>query len=421
MITRIRGFQDILPHQAGLWHHVEATAREVFHVFGFSELRTPVLEKTALFARSIGAHTDIVEKEMYAFSDRNGDAVAMRPEATASVVRAYIEHALYAKDPVWKLYTIGPMFRRERPQKGRYRQFYQINAEVFGLEDPRSDAELILLLSTLLDRVGLEELVLHLNSLGCPACRPAFREALGAFLAECTQTLCTDCLRRRDRNPLRVFDCKVPGCRQALKDAPSILDYLCGSCRDHFDAVQQSLEDFGIVYEKDPRLVRGLDYYTRTTFEVLAGKLGAQNAVAGGGRYDGLVKALGGPEQPGLGFAVGTDRVIELLAERTPAFSSGPQVFVAALGHAAQQKGFLWVQGFRKTGIRADMDFSDRSLKAQMRRANKLDAKYVVIVGDRELQEGMAVLRNLETKEQQDVPVEGLVEAVCARVAPDCG
>ncbi|MBW2109591.1 MAG: histidine--tRNA ligase, partial [Deltaproteobacteria bacterium] len=343
MITRIRGFQDILPHQTGLWQHVETVAREVFDVFGFLELRTPVLEKTALFARSIGAHTDIVEKEMYAFSDRNGDSVAMRPEATASVVRAYIEHALYAKDPVWKLYTIGPMFRRERPQKGRYRQFYQINAEVFGLDDPRADAELILLLSTLLDRVGIKGLNLHLNSLGCPDCRPAFREALAAFLAGCTQVLCADCLRRRNRNPLRVFDCKVPGCKKALRDAPSILDYLCRQCRGHFDGVQQYLDGFGLSYEKDHRLVRGLDYYTRTTFEVLAGKLGAQNAVAGGGRYDGLVKALGGPEQPGLGFAVGTDRVIELLEQKAPAFSSGPQVFVAALGHAAQQKGFMWV------------------------------------------------------------------------------
>jgi len=416
MIRLIRGFRDILPEQTGLWRHVEAVARHSFDDFGFAELKIPVLEKTELFARSIGADTDIVEKEMYTFSDRKGKLLTMRPEATASVVRAYIEHQLYAKDPVWKLFTIGPMFRRERPQKGRYRQFYQINAEVFGLHDPRADAELLLCLTTFLNRLGLSGVSLHINSLGCMACRPAFKIALTGFLAGRGGTLCSDCLRRRDTNPLRVFDCKVPTCKEAMGDAPSILDFLCEECRIHFDTVRRALDVFAIPYKADPRLVRGLDYYTRTAFEVLAGALGAQDAVAGGGRYDGLVKALGGPDQPGVGFAIGADRLVELLEDHQAFFAKKPHLFVAALGQKAQEKAFYWVQDFRKQKMRVEMDFEDRSLKAQMRRANKLGATYVLIMGDRELENGIAVFRNLETKAQEEVPLEHLVTVVCNRI-----
>jgi histidyl-tRNA synthetase len=412
MFNLVRGFKDILPGETGLWRHVEGTMCELFEDFGFAEVRPPILEQTELFARSIGADTDIVEKEMYTFTDRGGHSLTMRPEATASVVRAYIEHKLYAKDPVQKLYTTGPMFRRERPQKGRYRQFYQINAEVFGLRDPKADAELILLLMTFMDRLDLPGIVLHINSLGCIACRPRFKEALTDFLSSRSAKLCTDCLRRRDKNPLRVFDCKVPACNEAVVDAPAILDHLCEECSKHFEKVKKILRRFDSPYQINHRLVRGLDYYTRTTFEVIDQSLGAQNAVAGGGRYDGLVKALGGPDQPGIGFAIGVDRLMQLLAGRAEAFQKRPHLFVAALGKKAQDTAFLWLQGFRKEHLRVEMDFEDRSLKAQMRRADKLGATYTLLLGDRELDTGEAVLRNMDTKKQETIPLHGVVESL---------
>ncbi len=416
MIKLVRGFKDILPTETALWQHVEATGRELLEGFGFAELRIPILEKTELFARSIGANTDIVEKEMYTFTDRKGDSLTLRPEATASVVRAYIEHKLYAKDPVWKLYTIGPMFRRERPQKGRYRQFYQINAEVFGLHDPRVDAELIFLLMKFMSRLDLSGITLHINSLGCPECRPRFKDDLKSFLANRSEDLCADCLRRRDENPLRIFDCKVPTCKETMVDAPSILERLCSKCQSHFHTVQDALNISHIPYETNHRLVRGLDYYTRTTFEVLAGALGAQDAVAGGGRYDGLVKALGGPDQPGVGFAIGVDRLMDLLGMRVQSFEKRPHLFIAALGLAAQNRAFQWVQDFRMQGVRAEMDFENRSLKSQMRRADKLGVSYALIVGDRELDEGGAVLRNMMTKDQEKVPLQDLIGFVVNKI-----
>jgi histidyl-tRNA synthetase len=412
MIRLVKGFKDILPEETGLWQYVEAIMRELFDDFGFAELRIPALEQTELFARSIGADTDIVEKEMYTFTDRSGASLTLRPEATASVVRAYIEHKLYGKDPVRKLYTMGPMFRRERPQKGRYRQFYQINAEVFGLHDPRADAELILVLMTFMQRLELPDVVLHVNSLGCPECRPRFKEALKWFFKGHAGQLCSDCLRRRDKNPLRIFDCKVPTCKEAVQEAPSLLDHLCEACRNHFDTVQRALEGFHIAYQTNHRLVRGLDYYTRTTFEVLAQSLGAQDAVAGGGRYDGLVKALGGPDEPGVGFAIGVDRLMVLLADRAASFEKRPHLFIAALGPTAQTRAFEWLQGFRMKKVRTEMDFEDRSLKAQMRRADKLEASYVLIVGDSELEEEAALLRDMKTKAQERIPLEDLVSSV---------
>ena len=418
MIKLVRGFKDILPWETGLWQHVEGLARGLLEAFGFAEIRIPVVEQTQLFARSIGAGTDIVEKEMYTFADRGGDSLTLRPEATASVVRAYIEHKLYAKDPVCKLYTMGPMFRRERPQKGRYRQFYQINAEVFGLHEPRVDVDIILVLMAFMDRLGLEGVALHVNSLGCPECRPQFREALRSYLSDPSAQLCSDCMRRRQKNPLRLFDCKVPRCREAMEDAPSILDHLCEPCRNHFESVRSLLERFQIAYQVNHRLVRGLDYYTRTTFEVLAETLGAQNAVAGGGRYDGLVKALGGPDQPGVGFAIGVDRLMELLEARAPDFQKNPHLFVAAIGEQAQDAAFAWLEELRLQGIRGEMDFEDRSLKSQMRRANKLGAAFALIVGDRELDEGTAVLRNMETKEQDNVPLQNLVQRIVSKIKP---
>jgi histidyl-tRNA synthetase len=312
MIQLIRGFKDILPGEVELWQEIERVARQLFEDFGFKEIRIPIMEKTELFARSIGEDTDIVEKEMYTFADRKGDLITLRPEATASICRAYIQHKLYAKDPVQKFYVIGPMFRRERPQKGRYRQFYQINAEIFGVQSPLVDVQLIFLLIKLFTRLNVADLAAHINSLGCPKCRPDFRAALSEFLVDVNDKLCSNCIRRRDRNPLRVLDCKVPSCREALTDAPSIMDYLCDDCSKDFAEVKAKLEKLSIPFVVDKRLVRGLDYYARTTFEIQTQSLGAQSAVAGGGRYDGLVKELGGPDIPATGFAIGFDRLTEV-------------------------------------------------------------------------------------------------------------
>lgn len=412
MIQLIRGFRDILPGEIETWQKIEFTAAGLLEDFGFREIRIPLMERTELFARSIGEDTDIVEKEMYTFPDRKGALLSLRPEATASVVRAYIQHKMYAAEPLQKLYTFGPMFRRERPQKGRYRQFYQINAEVFGAASPLIDVELIVILMTLLDRLRVSDVRAHVNSLGCPACRPDYRGALIAFVDEKVDHLCEDCRRRRHRNPLRVLDCKVPGCRQAMTEAPSILDYLCSDCRGDFDTVRKFLDELGVDYRVDKRLVRGLDYYVRTTFEIQTGSLGAQSAVAGGGRYDGLVQMLGGPDVPGTGFAIGLDRLAEIVAAQNPAGTPTPQIFIAALGEKAREQGFLWLADLCRRGIGAEMDFEGRSLKSQMKRADKLGAAFVLMVGEEELARETALLRNMQTREQTEIGFDHLVEEV---------
>jgi histidyl-tRNA synthetase len=412
MIQLIRGFKDILPGEIETWQVVEKTAASLFEDFGFKEIRIPIMERTEVFARSIGEDTDIVEKEMYTFPDRKGELITLRPEATASIVRSYIQHKMYASDPVQKFYTIGPMFRRERPQKGRYRQFYQINVEIFGVASPLADVELIFLLATLCSRLGIGDVKAHINSLGCPACRPDYRQALAKYLAEVDDKLCADCRRRRTRNPLRVLDCKVPSCRAAMADAPSILDYLCDDCRVDFDTVKGFLDKLKVAYVIDKRLVRGLDYYARTTFEMQTGSLGAQSAVAGGGRYDGLVKLLGGPDQPATGFAIGLDRLAEIVGSQQPAPVKKPPVYVAALGEKGQHEAFQWICRFGLEGINVEMDFGSRSLKAQMKRANRLGAAYVLIVGENELSQGSVILRNMATKEQVEIPIDDIVNKV---------
>ena len=312
MIKAIRGMRDLLPPETSRWQWVESVAREVFGLYGYREIRLPLLERTELFARSIGADTDIVGKEMYTFPDRKGDSLTLRPEATASVLRAVLENGLDKGAGVKKFYTLGPMFRYERPQKGRYRQFYQINCEAYGVDAPELDAEVILLLLDILTRLQLGEMRLLINSLGCPDCQVKFKAALGLFLIS-REGLCEDCQRRRETNPLRVLDCKSVHCKEILKDAPVIRDYLCPDCAAHFARVLELLQRFGVAYEEQPKLVRGLDYYTRTAFEVVAAGLGAQDAVAGGGRYNGLSQELGGPALPAIGFAIGEDRLLEVL------------------------------------------------------------------------------------------------------------
>ena len=416
MIQLIRGFKDVLPGESELWQHIEKTAADLFEDFGFKEIRVPIMERTELFARSIGEDTDIVEKEMYTFPDRKGDLITLRPEATASICRSYIQHKLYAADPVKKFFTIGPMFRRERPQKGRYRQFYQLDAEVFGSDSPYVDAQLIYMLKILFLRLGVTDIMAHVNSLGCPACRPDFRNALLAYITGKEDDLCADCRRRKDKNPLRVLDCKVPGCREAMAAAPSILDHLCDACRVHFETVKAALENLDTPFTVDKRLVRGLDYYTRTTFEMQTGSLGAQSAVAGGGRYDGLVQALGGPQIPATGFAIGFDRLAEIVAQAGNTYTSGPDLYVAALGEKAVSVAFEWISRLSEAGMRAEMDFAGRSLKSQMKKANRFGAAYVLIVGDDELEKQVAILRNMTTKAQDEIPFAGILETLGARL-----
>jgi len=416
MIQLIRGFKDILPGEVELWQHIEKTATALFSDFGFKEIRIPIMERTELFARSIGEDTDIVEKEMYTFPDRKGDLITLRPEATASVVRSYIQHKLYAKDPVQKFFTIGPMFRRERPQKGRYRQFYQINAEVFGIESPHIDAQLIIMLANLFSRLKVSDVKAHINSLGCPECRPNFKNALTELLSSRAESLCSDCRRRSTKNPLRVLDCKVPTCREAMADAPSILDYLCPDCAEHFETVKASLERHGVPFTIDKRLVRGLDYYTRTTFEIQTGALGAQSAVAGGGRYDGLINMLGGPEIPAIGFAIGFDRLAEIAASGFSDLQQVPDVFIAALGKKSQSAAAGWAADLCLSGVKSEIELSGRSLKSQMKRADRLGARYVLIVGEQELENGEVALRNMATKEQASFSIDNLVNQVKSHI-----
>ncbi|MGA7142948.1 MAG: histidine--tRNA ligase [Desulfobacterales bacterium] len=417
MIQLIRGFKDILPGETELWQQVENTAKSLFEDFGFKEIRIPIMERTELFARSIGEDTDIVEKEMYTFPDRKGDLITLRPEATASVCRSYIQHKLYATDPVRKFYTIGPMFRRERPQKGRYRQFYQINAEIFGVNSPLVDVELIFLLNTLFSKLSVPDVTAHINSLGCPDCRPDFKAALSDFLMSVVNDLCSDCVRRKDRNPLRVLDCKVPSCREALEDAPSILDYLCATCIQHFETVKNALATLDVSFVVDKRLVRGLDYYTRTTFEMQTHALGAQNAVAGGGRYDGLVKSLGGPDTPATGFAIGLDRLTEIAGLDSSDIFKTPDIFIAALGPKSRVLAFEWHCALCLKGIKTEMEFENKSLKSQMKQADRMGAEHVLIVGDNEIKEGKVILRNMKTKDQVSIPIENVVENIRAKIS----
>ncbi len=416
-IHSIKGFSDILPGEVELWQSVEAAARRVFHAYAFSEIRTPILEKTELFSRSIGENTDIVEKEMYTFADRDNTRLTLRPEGTAGVVRAYIEAEMFKVEPVRKLYYMGPMFRRERPQKGRMRQFHQIGAEALGRGDPLIDAEILLLLHDFFVAVGLTEPDLQLNSLGDAACRPAYREQLLAFLKAKQESLCGDCRRRIDRNPLRVLDCKEPGCVSATSGAPSILDSLCAPCREHFAAVQRLLNDTKVNFTLNPRMVRGLDYYGRTTFEWTTNLLGSQSAVAAGGRYDGLVKELGGPAIPGVGFALGVERLTMLLKMQEQRSVGGPAIYVAWIGQPAHDWIFPRIHRLRQRGVSIEMEGEARSLKNQMRRADKLKASMVLIVGDDELNRGSATLRDMLSKQQEEIKLDELEAVLTARKA----
>ena len=413
MIPPVRGTHDILPGEVERWQRLEAVVRDLCARYGYREIRTPVIEREELFAKGTGETTDIVQKEMYAFEDKGGERVTLRPEATPSMVRAFVEHALEQRFPVAKLFSIGPMFRYERPQKGRYRQFHQLDVEVFGVADASLDAEVIEMAYAMVDALGIDHATTLVNSVGCRACRPAFSRALVDALGNRRTELCGDCQRRAETNPVRIFDCKVES-DQALIDAlPHAVDHLCGDCRAHFDQVTGLLDALGLDYTVSHRLVRGLDYYMRTTFEVAGGGLGAQNALLGGGRYDGLVAQLGGPDRPGIGFAAGLERL--LLAMPASAAQARPDAFVVAAGAAARQPAHLLARDLRQAGLTALVDYEPRSLKAQMKRANRAGAQRVLILGDDELAHGDVTVREMAASEQatvrRDAVVQRLVEA----------
>ena len=413
-IQAIKGVKDILPEDMPAWQHLEAVARTLFEDYGFSEIRVPVFEYTELFARSIGASTDIVEKEMYTFEDRDGRKITLRPEGTAGVVRAFIEHKMYADSSLVKLYYLGPMFRHERPQKGRYRQFYQIGVEALGGTHPHVDIDILVMLHRLFAKLGIAGITLQVNSLGDAGCRDTYRDALRAYLKEKLPTLCTDCQRRYETNPLRVLDCKVDA--EKFGDSPIMLDYLCGPCKDHFATVESGLKKLSIPFVVNPRLVRGLDYYTRTTFELVMGHEGAQNTVAAGGRYDGLVKEIGGPAIPGIGFALGVERAISLM-DTSSLKPSRPALFIAALGEEAVALVMPVVHALRNDGIRVETDYAGASLKSQMKKADKYGAAFTLIVGEQEMHSKTAVLRNMATKEQVAVSLENVVEVLKTKLS----
>lgn len=409
-ISRIKGFSDLLPDEAHTWQLIENTAQRIFARYNFGEIRIPVLEKNDLFSRSLGEATDVVEKEMYTFPDADERAtlLSLRPEGTAGVVRAYVEGQLFKTEPVRKLYYSGPMFRRERPQKGRLRQFHQIGAEALGRKDPFIDAEILLILRDLFEELGLDGLELELNAIGCADCRPRYRQELLAFLEQRRGELCAHCKRRLVRNPLRVLDCKEPGCRKIVRQAPAISNYRCEACAHHFELLQARLLGAGVAPRLNPFLVRGLDYYCRTTFEWTSSRLGAQNAVAAGGRYDGLVEALGGPSIPGVGFALGVERLVLLLADDGVVAPEARLLYVAWMGDTARREALAAADRMRHAGFRVELDGEEKSLKSQMRRADKLHARWVLLIGERELQQGKVVCRDMENKTQREVSLADL-------------
>ncbi len=395
--------QDILPPDIYIWQKVEAVAREVFSSYGFQEVRTPVAESTNVFTRSIGENTDIVEKEMYTFLDKGDRSISLRPEGTASVVRCYVEKNLHTLPPPQKFYYTGPMFRYERPQSGRFRQFYQLGVEAFGDPGPRIDAEVISMLRHCLEGIGLKEVNFQVNSIGCPECRPVYREKLIEFFAGRLDRLCPDCNRRYHTNPLRILDCKVDRCVDTRKGAPKVTDYLCEGCKTHFNSLLSFLELLGVSYIVNPDMVRGLDYYTRTTFEVTSKNLGAQNAVAAGGRYDRLVKEFGGPETPAIGFAMGMERIIELLKNSASHDFPRPDVFIAAIGELAARESLVVADRLRTRGFWVEVGDAENSLKSQMRRADRLSSKYVFIIGDEELKAGRLKWKKLSDSSQGEI------------------
>ncbi len=406
LITKaIRGTQDVLPAESYKWQHVEQTALAIARDYGFREMRVPVFEHTELFQRSVGETTDVVQKEMYTFEDKGGRSITLRPEGTAGMARALLEHGLHNEPLPVKVSYVTSCYRYEKPQAGRLREFHQFGVECFGAAAPQADAEVIALARTVLNELGVTGVALHINSIGCPTCRAEYHAALKAYFAARKDELCETCRERLDRNPMRILDCKSPACAEIAAGAPVMLDYLCGDCRAHFDAVRACLEEAEIAYEIDPRIVRGLDYYTRTVFEFVSDALGAQSTVCGGGRYDGLIDELGGPHLPSLGFGMGLERLMLILEAKGAKFPAPPrcEVYLVSMGEQDDRRCFGIATRLRDGGVSAECDTVGRSLKAQMKYADKIGARYTIVVGDNELESGRARLKNMETGETDDI------------------
>jgi histidyl-tRNA synthetase len=400
-IKTLRGFRDISGEELDKFKHIETVARKYLNLLNFTEIELPILEKTELFVRSIGDTTDIVEKEMFTFTDIGGDSLTMRPEATAGMVRAYLQSGLYATERVSKLFTMGPMFRHEKPQKGRFREFHQIDVEAFGIDDPLIDAELLWMIHMLLEELHVNNFEIEVNSVGCPECRESFRRVLVDYFETRKEMLCEDCMRRLNRNPLRIFDCKNNQCIEVSKESPLLFEYLCEGCRHHFDEFQHHVDSFGFSVTINKRLVRGLDYYTRTVFEVTSNDLGAQKAFMAGGRYDNLVEEMGGPKTPGTGFAIGVER-LALITLKESAITT-PTFFFAYLGERAKHHLIPLIKAFADANLSLSYSYDGRSLKSQMRYADSLKADFVFILGDDEIDKGIVVLRNMKTKAQYEL------------------
>lgn len=408
--SAITGMKDILPAEVGQWQFVENTARDHFCAYNYQEIRTPLLEETDLFERGIGKETGVVKKEMYTFLDKSGDSITLRPEGTASVVRAYIEHHLDQQDPVTKLYYLGPMFRYERPQKGRFRQFHQIGCELIGPKSFAADVEVIAMLDHFVRMLGITAFRLEINSLGCleaTECRPTFLKKIRAYF-ETQATLCSECQKKREQNPLRILDCKNETCRAIAKTAPVILESLCSNCSTHFNGVKMGLESLKVPYTLNARIVRGLDYYDKTAFELISDDLGAQNAFAGGGRYSSLIPSMGGPMVPGIGFAIGMERLLLLLPKRPSVTSK--KIYFAVMGETAQGMALELTTKLRAKGLLCDMDFDLKSLKSQMRRADKNGFTHVVILGDQEIANQKAPIKDLKKSTQEEVALDQLTD-----------
>lgn len=409
-----KGLNDITPDDMPYWHAVESKVRATMPVYGYEEIRTPMMEKTEVFARGVGEETDVVEKEMYTFNDKGGRSMTLRPENTASVVRAYLEHKYYGKEELSKWYYLGPMFRYEAPQKGRSRQFHQYGAEAIGSNDPALDAEMINLATDILTSLGLNEVGLSLNSIGCPDDREEYIEELVEYLDPFKEELCEDCQARLKTNPLRILDCKNQTCSSIVEDGPEITDYLCSECRDHFNNVKKYLEQLNLNYTLDPNLVRGLDYYTKTVFEVFSSDLGAQDALVGGGRYDGLVELFGGDPTPAVGFAGGIERLVLLLEEleRVELKKRELDVYIATLDQETKRRGLELVQKLRNSGLKTEIDYLEKSLQGQLGYADRYGADITAILGPQELSEDEITLRDMETGEQTLVPLSHFTEKV---------
>jgi histidyl-tRNA synthetase len=406
--SALKGVQDIMPPDIFIWQRIESSAKKIFRNYGFQEIRLPIIESTDIFIRSIGETSDIVDKEMYTFPDKANRSVTLRPEGTASAVRCYVEHNLNTLPSPQKFFYTGPMFRYERPQKGRFRQFYQIGVEAFGSAEPSQDAEIIVMLKNLLEQMGIKELNFEINSIGCETCRPDYKNALLAFFGDKLPEFCPDCSRRYSVNPLRILDCKVERCIELRQGAPAVTDYLCADCRKHFDELLSILQMINIRYTINPNLVRGLDYYTRTAFEVTSEHLGAQKAVAAGGRYDGLVKQFGGPDTPAIGFAIGMERLAALLKETSEERLPAPKAFIATLGNEAEREGIKIAGSLRAEGHWVEQNYGNASLKSQLRKADRIGAEFAVIIGDNELKAGKIQWKNLVNGEHGTVEINNI-------------